>query len=440
VNPTIFAPATAPGRGAVAIIRISGPLTRAALACIAGPPDLTPRKAHLRRLRTTSGELIDEGLILWFPAPASYTGEDSAEFQVHGGPAVLAALSDTLVEAGLRPAEPGEFTRRAFAHGRIDLAQAEAVADLVAAETDQQRRQALEQLAGGLSARYDAWRDALLDTLALLEAAVDFPDEDIPEATLDDADRRLVRYADEMAEAAADRRGERVRDGVRVALVGAPNAGKSSLLNALLGRSAAIVTDIAGTTRDVVEAPIAVAGQLVILADTAGLRATADLIEQEGVRRAKAWAEAADLRIGVVDRTRPETYVEAQSLLRGGDILALNKSDLPGSEAPSATWDLRAVPTVATSDGVQALRAALAERVGAVTGARAMPAVTQARHRALLQSAVAHLRRASEDLRRGPELAAENVRLALRNLEQVTGRSHPEAVLDRVFAGFCIGK
>ena len=439
MSDTIFAPATPPGRGAVAVVRVSGPRTAATLARIAGHPLPAPRRASLRRLQGADGEVVDEALVLWFPGPASYTGEDSAELHVHGGAAVTAAVVDLLAEEGLRLAEPGEFTRRAFERGRMDLSQAEAVADLVAAETASQRRQALAQLGGALSARYEGWRDALLDVLALLEAMIDFPDEEMPLHLEASATDRLGQLVEEMRSAAGDARGERVREGVRIALVGAPNVGKSSLLNALLGRDAAIVTEIAGTTRDVVEAPSILRGQLVLLADTAGLRTTDDVIEAEGVRRAHAWAAGADLRIGVVDRTRPETAAEVTPLLRAGDILALNKSDLDGAVSVDPS-PLRSVATTASAGGVEPLKASLELAVEKITSSREFPAVTRARHRVLLLEAADHLQHSLDDLGRGPELAAENVRLAVRSLERVTGRSHPEAVLDRVFASFCIGK
>ena len=439
MSDTIFAPATPPGRGAIAVVRISGPQTATALRRIAGERLPEPRRATLRRLRGADGEEVDEALVFWFPSPASYTGEDSAELHVHGGAAVMAAVVDLLAGLALRLAEPGEFTRRAFERGRMDLSQAEAVADLVAAETASQRRQALAQLGGALSGRYEGWRDALLDVLALLEAAIDFPDEEMPPHLETSATERLARLVGDMQSAAGDAGGERVRDGVRIALVGAPNVGKSSLLNALLGRDAAIVTEIAGTTRDVVEAPLVLHGQLVLLADTAGLRATSDVIEAEGVRRARAWAEGADIRIGVIDRTRPGTAANVEGSLRAGDLLALNKSDL-ASTSPSKPAEWPAIATSASPEGVEALRAMLKLKVEEITSSREFPAVTRARHRTLLLEAATHLKRSLNDLRRGPELAAEDVRLAIRSLERVTGRSDPEAVLDRVFSSFCVGK
>src|SRR5437773_1281439 len=304
---TIYAPATAAGRAAIAIIRLSGRLSGPAVAALAGklPP---PRVARHVRLRDPdSGEELDDGLALWFPGPSSVTGEDVAELHLHGSRAVIAAVMAALGRRGLRLAEPGEFTRRAFLNDKLDLLQAEAVADLAAAETEAQRRQALRQLDGHLGALYRGWGERLLRLLAHLEAAIDFPDEELPpeiEAEVAEGSRRL---AEEIERHLADgHRGERLRDGIAVAIVGPPNAGKSSLLNQLARREAAITSPIAGTTRDVIEVAIDLAGYPVIFADTAGLRDSGDVLEQERLRRALARAEAAELRLFVFDAGRPE--------------------------------------------------------------------------------------------------------------------------------------
>ena len=439
MNDTIFAPATAAGRGAVAILRLSGPGAAEAVCAITRSALPEPRRASLRRLRGEDGEVLDEALALWMPGPRSFTGEDGAELHVHGGPAIVAAVADRLGQLGLRLAEPGEFTRRAFEHGRLDLSQAEAIADLVEAETLAQRRQALAQYGGALSLRYEEWREGLLDALALADATIDFPDEDVPEDVSRNMLSLVKRIAAEIAAAVADSRGERVREGFRVALVGAPNVGKSSLLNALVGRDAAIVTDVAGTTRDVIEVSLVLDGLLVFLADMAGLRSTEDAIEAEGVRRARSWADAADLRLGIVDTTRPDTAGVALQSIRQGDVLVLNKADLAAVNKPEGGGQFEAVATVATPVGVMQLRQMLTARLLALSGG-SFPAVTRSRHRGLLQDACSHLQRGIATASGGVELVGEDIRMALRSLEQVTGRSNPEAVLDRVFSSFCIGK
>jgi tRNA modification GTPase len=447
VSDTVFALATAPARAAIAVVRVSGPAARAALAAL-GVAEPEPRRATLARLRT-SGDELDEALVLWFPEPRSFTGEDVVELHVHGGRAVVDALTEALAAAGLRPADPGEFTRRAFQNGRLDLAQAEAVADLIDAETGQQRRQALAQLEGALGRRHGAWRETLVRILGFLETEIDFPDEDLPGAVSERARPLIAGLADEIAAALADvARGERVREGFRVAVIGAPNAGKSSILNGLLMRDAAIVTPLPGTTRDVIEAPLDLAGYRVLLADTAGLRETSDVVEVEGVRRARAWAEAADLRLLVVDSsTGDEIWRAGAGETRPGDLCVLNKGDLPSAPAADAAcaWaasaGLSVVRTSAASlEGLALLRAALQEVVvGRLSGAD-FPATTRLRHRAMLCEAEDHLRRALQALDLGAELAAEDVRLAARALGRVTGEVDSESVLGEIFASFCIGK
>jgi len=442
---TIFAPATAAGRAAVAVVRVSGPAARATLIRLAGKAPAA-RQAALRSLRAADGAAIDDALVLWFPAPNSYTGEDACEFQVHGGPAVVDALCQALADAGLRLAEPGEFTRRAFENGKLDLAQAEGVADLVAAETEAQRRQALEQLGGRLSEVQARWREALIQALAMLEAAVDFPDEELP---ADVAARAAPVIGDLLREitAAADdaERGERVREGFRIALVGAPNAGKSTLLNALIGRDAAIVHDAPGTTRDIIEAHLVLGGYKVVLADTAGLRDTPEAVESEGVRRARAWASEADLRLWLVDGASAE-LPDLPDEVGPGDLCLITKRDLP--TGPAGTWaaaaarriGLAAAEVTARGPSDMAwLRAMLEERVVSALAGAAPLAATRLRHRELLLDASGRLHSAlaqAEHL----ELAAEDVRLAVRALDRITGRIDPEAVLGRIFATFCIGK
>lgn len=442
---TIAALATAPGRAALAIVRISGPGTADILWALTGSA-LQARRASVRRLAHHDGP-IDEALVLWMPGPRSYTGEDMAELQLHGGPGVVGAALEAVVALGARLALPGEFTRRAFANGRMDLVQAEAVADLVEAETASQARQALGQLGGALSQRYESWRERMVEALALLEAAIDFPDEDLPADVAARARQPLDALLAELDAALADaERGRRVRDGLKVALIGAPNAGKSSLLNALVGRNAAIVAPTPGTTRDVIEQPLVLAGYQLLLADTAGMRASDEPIEAEGVRRARAWAEEADLRILVVDGSSDDgDWVEARLEARPGDLCLINKVDIGQGQATTAAdgW--------AEIAGLDMLRVSLRENPGLVRRwleARAIemlsgsdfPSATRLRHQERLAEARDRLRAAVGAMETGAELAAEDVRLAARALERVTGRVGAEEVLGRVFSSFCIGK
>jgi tRNA modification GTPase len=443
---SIFALATAPGRAAVAVLRLSGPRSRMALQAIM-PKAPRPRRAAVRILRAADGTTLDRALVLWFPGPASYTGEDCAELHLHGGAAVIDAVTDALLEAGLRLAEPGEFTRRAFENGKLDLDQAEAIADLIDAESSAQARQALGQLEGALGRRYEAWRDALLDALAHLEGAVDFPDENLSPGVAEGARASLQMLLADLDAGLADAaRGQRVRDGYRVAIIGAPNAGKSSLLNAIAGRDAAIVTKTAGATRDVIEVPLSLAGYRVILADMAGIRETHDAIEVEGVRRARAWAEGADLRLWIVDQNASNgAWTDAAALAQIGDLCLLNKSDLPagsdGAAARGVACDLGAevLNLSVTASDPMVVRDWLGRRAGRELAGGDFPAATRERHRGLLKEGRAHLGRALENLAE-PELAVEDIRLALRALERIAGRVGAEDVLGRVFATFCIGK
>jgi tRNA modification GTPase len=443
---TIYALATAAGRAAVAVVRVSGPEAASAVRTLCGGRLPAPRRAALRTLKSPDGAAIDQALALWFPGPGSYTGEDSAEFHVHGGPAVVGALLEALAAQGLRLAEPGEFTRRAFENGKLDLAQAEGVADLIEAETDAQRRQALDQLGGALGRAQQAWRADLIECLSVFEAAVDFPDEEVP-ADVAERARPILEGLIQALEAALEgvKRGEQIREGFRIALVGAPNAGKSTLLNALARRDAAIVTATPGTTRDVIEVPLRLGGYKAIVADTAGLRDTTDEIEAEGVRRARAWSSGADLRIWVVDgaaahRSPPPAELEA------GDLCVINKADLPpGGEAGAALLEARALElevhrlSARETADLAVLEAALTSRVVAALAAGDPPTATRLRHAELLTEAAGRLRSAV-GFEGSPELAAEDVRLAARALDRITGRIDPEDVLDRVFASFCIGK
>lgn len=440
---TIYAPATGAGVAAIAVIRLSGPGAGATIDALTGGRRPAPRRASLRRLRDPAGgEVLDSALLLWLPGPASETGEDMAELHLHGGRAVLAGVLDALARLpGLRLAEPGEFARRAFENGRLDLTAAEAVADLVAAETAGQRRQALAQLDGALATLYDGWRDRLVRLLAHLEADIDFPDEDLPPEAGGAARGAIAGLAADIAAHLADgHRGERLRDGVRIAVIGAPNVGKSSLLNRLARREAAIVAATAGTTRDVIEVALDLGGVKVILADTAGLRSAGDPVEVEGIRRAQAAAVAADLRLAVFDATAwPALDPQTMALIDATTVPVLNKVDLAAPAAALIGGQAVSAVSALTGAGVVALEARLSEAVADRFGARESPALTRARHRAALEEAEVALRRAGA-AGLSPELVAEDVRLAARSLGRITGRVDVEELLDVIFRDFCIGK
>lgn len=435
---TIYALSTAPGRAGVAIIRISGPKAGDALDVMTAGHRPKARLASVRRLQNTDGEIFDEALVLWFPGPGSFTGEDCAELHVHGGLAVIETAFATLDTLGLVPAEAGEFTRRAFENDRIDLTEAEGLADLIEAETEGQRRQALAQMTGSLRGLYEEWREALISVLASVEGEIDFPDEgDVPDALSHRAFEPLIILIASMQEHLDDgRRGERIRTGFTIALIGAPNAGKSSLLNKLAGRDAAIVTDIPGTTRDIIEVRVTMGGYPVIISDTAGLREAVDAVEAEGVRRALDRAVQADLRIGVVDARSDEELADLQGRLQDDDLLVLNKLDL----APGASADGAYPLSAKSGEGIGDLEARIEAIVQERLSARELPALSRARHRKNVETASDALSRALRQLASAPELAGEDIRLAIRSLESLTGRVDVEDVLDRVFSQFCIGK
>jgi tRNA modification GTPase len=451
---TIFALATpTPTRaspGAVAVIRISGPRAADALVFLTEPrafergysvrePALPPpRRMSLRPfLDPLTGEEIDRGLAVWFEAPATETGETMAELHSHGGRAVVGALLDALTGLGFcRLAEPGEFTRRAFEHGKLGLTEAEGIADLIAAETGQQRRQALAQMDGALHRLYEDWRMMGLRLLAHLEATIDFPDEDLPPGIDARATVEIEELRRQIDSHLADNRGERLRQGLAIAIVGPPNAGKSSLLNLLARRDAAIVSETAGTTRDVIEVHLDIGGWPVVLADTAGLREADNPIELEGVRRARRQAAEADLRLMVVAADDPDWRQTVEAWTQERTIFVLNKIDLAG-EKPG---DFEGVAISArTGEGVPELLARLQVEIAAAFEAgAAAPPLTRARHREALAEARDALGRATK----APEvaLAAEDVRLAMRAIGRITGAVRIDELLDVIFRDFCIGK
>ncbi|GAB4282392.1 MAG: tRNA uridine-5-carboxymethylaminomethyl(34) synthesis GTPase MnmE [Roseovarius sp.] len=426
---TIFAVSTAPGKSGVAVVRLSGGGAHAAVAALAG--DVPPmRRASLRVLRGRDGGMIDSALVLAFGEGSSFTGEAAAELQVHGSMAVVSALMAELAAMpGLRAAEPGEFTRRALENGRLDLAQVEGLADLIEAETEAQRRQAVRVLAGELGGRAQAWREGLVRALALLEAGIDFADEDVP-ADLGPQVRALV---DEVAaelrrEIAGVGVRERIRNGFEVAIVGRPNVGKSSLLNALAGRQAAITSARAGTTRDVIEVRMDLRGLPVTFLDTAGLRETADEVEAMGIELARARAAAADLRVFLVAPGEEPGMARAAD-----DLVVVSKADL----YPGCAGGVSAL----TGAGLEDLVGRIAERLSRRAAGGGL--ATRERHRAAMARGLAALEAAVAELDSGTwreELAAEELRAAVRALDFLLGRVDVESVLDEIFARFCLGK
>jgi tRNA modification GTPase len=435
---TIYALSSGHGKAGVAIIRISGSAAGEALRRLGGSVP-APRVAALRTLRDpNSREVLDHSLVIWFPAPASFSGENVAELQIHGGRAVIEGVFRALASIdGLRPAEPGEFARRAFEHGKLDLTEAEGLADLIDAETEAQRRQALRQSGGALKALYDGWRERLIMALASIEAELDFSDEgDVPDAVAEVALAAARGLRTQITAHLADgRRGEILRDGLRVVIAGPPNAGKSSLMNALAHRDVAIVSAEAGTTRDAIEVRLNLGGFPVVLIDTAGLREAGSDIEREGIRRALQHAAQADLVLWLRDAGLP--LGEPPEIAGHARLIeAVNKIDL----APSADFGDALRLSVKTGEGLDRLIARLSDEVRQAADIGENPAISRARHRHELQRCAAALGRFLTGDFAALELRAEDLRDAATALGRLTGRVDVEDILDRIFADFCIGK
>lgn len=426
---TIFALATAQGKAGVAVIRVSGPQALEAGSRLCNQP-LQARGTTLRVLRDEEGGQLDEALVLTFTAPNSFTGENTVEFQTHGSTAVVTAVLDALGRIdGLRMAEPGEFTRRALENGNLDLAQVEGLADLIDAETEAQRKQAQVILAGGLGTLAERWRVDLIRAASLIEVTIDFADEDVPVDVTPEVTALLAGVqADLQRETDGVKIAERIRSGFEVAIIGAPNVGKSTLLNALAGREAAITSEYAGTTRDVIEVRMDLAGLPVTLLDTAGLRETDDHVEGIGIALARKRAEQADLRVFLAEN---DEHLDVP--MRADDIRVLPKADTRENADGSVSGK--------TGQGVDLL----VDRVAQVLKTRSAQAgiATRARHRDAMQAALASLSAAQEILLRGSEfydIAAEDMRSAIRSLEMLVGRVGVETLLDEIFSSFCLGK
>ncbi len=440
---TIFALASGRMRAGIAVVRISGSGAPLAARALAGDIVFPARKLVRARLRGRKGEPLDDALVVAFPAPFSFTGEDVIELHLHGGAAVVEGVLGALATLpGLRPAEPGEFSRRAFGNGKFDLTAAEGLADLLAAETARQRSQALRQMAGSLSTIYDGWRRRLVEALAHAEAAIDFSDEDIPLDLEVGVSAEVTALAGEVSRHLDDgRRGERLRDGMVIAIAGAPNAGKSSLFNALIRRDAAIVSAEPGTTRDVLEAALDLDGYPATLADTAGLRDVGGGIEAEGVRRARHRLATADLKLVVFDGAHwPRLDAGTVALLDKDSIAVISKADLSGVDT---TTKIAGRPALAVSvvngAGLDELKRTLAKEAAyRLNGNGEAPVLTRVRHRCALEQCLEALRRYGEC--RETAIGAEELRAAAYALGTITGRVDVEGILDVVFRDFCIGK
>ncbi len=450
---TIFALSSAAGRAGIAVVRISGPAARDGLMAMTGRDPPPARQATLRAvLDPADGRPLDRAFVLWLPGPGSFTGEDIVEIHLHGGRATVDQVLVSLGRIdGLRPAEPGEFTRRAFHHGKLDLAEVEGLADLINAETEAQRRLAFAHFDGHFSRHIETWRDDLVKVLAHLEATIDFPDEDLPPEVEEMRKSKILCLNEKISQYLVDsHRGERLRDGLQIAIVGPPNVGKSSLLNHLAARDVAIVSATAGTTRDLIETHLDVEGYPVTLVDTAGLRSLSDAgsraaagdIEAEGMRRARARAEAADLKLIVFDGTTwPDLDSATLGMIDRDSLVVFNKADLMTGAAPPAEIKQRPVLPLSakTGQGIRRFLSVLADDVKTRLASQAgAPPLTRVRHRAAIEDCREALVRSLEtDV---SELVAEDLRLAVRALGRVTGRVDVEDLLDVVFRDFCIGK
>jgi tRNA modification GTPase len=449
---TIAAIATPPGQGGVGIIRVSGPgvweIADEVFKSSERPSRARGGTFLHGKVNAADGTEIDEALCLIFRAPKSYTGEDTIEIQGHGGPVVLKKILRRCLDAGARTAEPGEFTKRAFLNGKLDLVQAEAVADLIHAQSDRAAKAALEQLEGGLSKKFNALYDGLMATAADIETTLDFVEDELPDDIFPDLGKKLDESFLNLG-ALLDTwdEGRLLREGARIVIMGRPNAGKSTLFNALLGHDRAIVTELPGTTRDVLEETFVLDGIPLRILDTAGLRETECLIEQEGIRRARAHSAAADMAIYLIDSSLPFSDEDAEHLARldpKRTIVVLNKAD---KKTTSNKYPINNIQMVETSliagSGMDALKAAIAEKLGGISNTPAHAVISE-RHRDLLETAQRELIQAREQISEGGELgaapAAEHLRAALEALGQVTGRVYHNELLDNIFSRFCIGK
>jgi tRNA modification GTPase len=430
---TIFAPITSPARAGISVIRISGPQVVSCLQILGFKGNLEHSKITFQKIRDPkTSEIIDEVLVSFFKSPKSFTGEDIAEISIHASPFIAKKIFEILSDQkNCRFAEAGEFSKRAFLNGKLDLVQAEAIPDLIAAETAAQHKQALRQLEGKLGAIYEDWRFRLIEISAMIEAAIDFPDEDLPKNIIDKVESDVEKLKNEIASHLNDNKvGQKIKDGLNLAIIGAPNVGKSSLINFLAQSEVAIVSEIAGTTRDVVETHLAIAGVAVKISDTAGIRETEDKIEAEGIRRALKKASEADLKIFLIDAKNP---VLRADLIDENTIIVVNKIDLESFNFVGAV-EISLTNNVNTAQ----LLKKLAEKILELIPNQNSPLITQERYRCALRNSVANLD--SFSFKKNIELAAEDLRMTAREIGKITGKVDIENILDIIFSRFCIGK
>ena len=442
---TIYALSSGPGIAGIAVVRVSGKDTSKVIKLITGKDLPAPRVATLRKMNNiNTNELIDEGLIIWFPGPQSYTGEDLVEFHVHGSRAVVTALHASISEIeNCRLAEPGEFTKRAFQNEKINLIKAESIADLVSAETEIQRKQALEIMNGKSSDKFNSWREKLLKILSHIEAKIDFPDEDLPENIIFEIKKTSEQVSNEIKKILEDEKvGERIREGFKIAIVGPSNAGKSSLLNYLSKRDVAIVSEMAGTTRDVIETHLNLDGYPVVLSDTAGIRDSKDEIEKRGIKLALKRAEEADLRLLVIEPKNLDFTGFLKDLFDENSILVINKSDLLQKNLDEQIKKLEHVLiSIIKNSNLDILIDKIKNKLKNKFISNEDILITRERHRQHLKQCVDHLKNFSKKNKNDDfDKAAEDLRLATRHLGMIVGKVDVEEILGSIFNDFCIGK
>ena len=442
---TIYALSSGPGLAGVAVVRVSGKETSNVIKLITNDDLPTPRVATLRKMNNiNTNELIDEGLIIWFPGPESYTGEDLAEFHVHGSRAVVVALHETISKIqNCRLAEPGEFTKRAFQNGKINLLKAESIGDLISSETEIQRKQAIKIMNGNSSDKFNSWREKLLKILSYVEAKIDFPEEDLPKDVLHEITENSKRVSSEIQKVLKDQKvGEIIREGFKIAIVGPTNAGKSSLLNYLSKRDVAIVSEIAGTTRDVIETHLNLDGYPVIVSDTAGIRDSKDEIEKKGIKLALKSAEKADLRLVVIEPKNLDFTGFLKDLFDKNSILIINKSDLLKKQLDPEIKKLdHVLISIIKNSNLDILIKKIIKKLKDKFISSEDILITRERHRQHLEQCVEHLinfadKNKNDDLDKG----AEDLRLATRHLGMIVGKVDVEEILGSIFNDFCIGK